>query len=224
MVKEKIYFPVSEDYNNFIGLTGSKDGLIFPIVLGEKTNFHITAYVKKRSDGGFYFNIHLTNQKDGEHTLLLDGELSKKCLKKFEIKCNNFSEEIIQLLNKYSVSVNEFDKKDLYCINCAFNNNNLPKKLNQSKLFWKNLNSQSDYELINKYVDCDNPEHSIFYDKKNKIIIYRLKNEIMVGFKDLQQFMNEFDERINNHFKDEIELCEKTMNLITKDVKSRIEK
>jgi len=208
LVKEKFYFPISEDYTNIIGITGSKGCLVFPIAVNGISNFHVTAFIKTNIAGDCAYDIHLTENKINRHIPLFSGTISKDSLDNFGTKCKQFAIDILPILNKHTTNIEESRKHELYCIDCTLTKTKLPNELSQTRLFWEKLNSTTDLELISQYNLCKDEKHSFFYDTKSKMVICRYTNGVCLGFRDILEFMEEMGALISERFSPEIEKLE----------------
>jgi hypothetical protein len=210
MSSSKIYFPISEDYESFVALTNSKDGLVLPVISENDNRFHVTAYIKE-SEQGYFFDVHVKDQSTNKYFSVLRATLTKQQLEEFGKKCENFAFEIYPIVSKYFVSEKDIKVANLYCIDCANSKRSLPVKLSKAKQFWKSLSETKEKDiLVSK--NCSNPEHKIFYDSKKNVLLHKMKNSMFFAQYDTDTLVNELGKVYEKHFSEEMKMFEKMMH------------
>lgn len=214
MNKNKIYFPVSESYDEFIALTNSKDGLVIPVVSEDERRFHVTAYIKE-SEGNYFFDVHVKDQVTGRYHSVLRATINKSHLEDFRKKCEKMAFEIFPIVSKYFISEEDVNPRELYCIDCASSLKSLPVRFNAAKDFWKSLEETKETDvLINK--NCKNTQHKTFYDPKKKVLLHKMKNACYFVQNDSDSLVNELGQVYEKYFSEEMKIFEKLIKGIMK--------
>lgn len=214
MSKDKIYFPISENYEDFVALANSKDGLVIPIIYNKENKFHITAYTKEVEDGAF-FDIHVKNQDTNEYYSIFRATITKEQLENFAKKCESLAFEIYPIISKYFIKSEDVNKNELFCIDCSYSIKALPSKLNVAKEFWKSLSEIKEEDVLFAQ-GCDNPKHKTFFDKENNRLLHKINDNIFLLQNDTDFIFNELDKIYLKYFSEELKVFEVIINDVTK--------
>ena len=217
-----MYLPVSEDYTKFVGVSGSKEGIVIPILIeGTQNNFHVTVFIKE-NEKDYYFDAHLTDQSSNRHIPLFSATITKEEMSAFGKKCEKVGQAMIPILNKYTFPIETINRQELCCIDCLFAANKLPSKYSTAKEFWKTLNKHTDIELINKHANCVNKNHKMYYDKDKKTLICFTHNGRYIGIKNINSFMKDFETVLSEFFDEELVMLQETVDSAVAKVKETI--
>lgn len=198
MKKNKIYFPISDNFNNFVGLTNSKEGLVCPIINNNENRFHVTAYIKTLSEKEFYLNIHVTDEITKKQHPIYALKFHQEDIDELGKKCQEFALNLIPILQKCVVKDDEIDKSQLYCVSCVYNDIKLPTKLSSAKESWTALSKLTEKDIA-KYPPCNNPKHNMLFDYKSKTMLM-FASQQYIDIEKLQKQLNKMGLLIEKYF------------------------